>query len=487
MDILGQRNANTTLPAPLQQSSNSNNNAFVSSSLTPVSVTRGGAPGAAWLLEGTKPLATSTCGVELRDCAAVLRSNKHNGKAAAVGSGRGVKWTKTHSPWKVLGAQGIIQDFYSQGLSWGDEAMAVLLSHQLLLFDPHSASGGYSSFTSPASAGAFSAVAMCPASNTSCVVADVQGSCCVASVQQGTSDMVISNVISHGSSIDGLPLPSELSLRRIAAISMTPAEPSIVAVGNGFGMLRLYDLRQPTSQAAMHFGAATEGGRAHRNLDEVTVASFNSTGALLASGSNGNDVQVWALTNPSVPAASFRSHTAAVRALAWDPQNSGRFVSGGGSLDGSLLVCDSRREEVCATVFTSSQVLQAAFNSEGTHLVTTHGFSRWDLLVGDGTPFSPRAPSVTCEVPLKKNNVCVWSMPSGCNGSDRGGSDADPPALLSELVSHTDRPLFLARQENGTGHFATAAGGTDETIRFWSLFTAASPTSGAVGQFQALR
>jgi cell division cycle 20-like protein 1 (cofactor of APC complex) len=56
----------------------------------------------------------------------------------------------------------------------------------------------------------------------------------------------------------------------------------------------------------------------------------------LASGGNDNKLIVWSKNNasrPNQPLYRFASHKAAVKAIAWNPNQSGLLASGGGTAD----------------------------------------------------------------------------------------------------------------------------------------------------------
>ncbi|KAK6966405.1 WD40 repeat-like protein, partial [Favolaschia claudopus] len=98
--------------------------------------------------------------------------------------------------------------------------------------------------------------------------------------------------------------------------------------------------------------------------------------AYLASGGNDNKVLVWDLrANKTIPLWRFRSHTAAVKALAWDPRESSVLASGGGTRDGYIRVWNTTRGSMVDEIDTGSQVCNMVWSMHSTELLSTHGFS----------------------------------------------------------------------------------------------------------------
>lgn len=179
--------------------------------------------------------------------------------------------------------------------------------------------------------------------------------------------------------------------------------------------------------------------------------------ATLASGGNDNKVCIWDLRGSrratgntglgatSVGAAmgvppgeegdaplwKFHQHTAAVKALAWDPHVPGVLATGGGTQDKHIRFWNVLNGNMLNELDTGSQVCNLIWSLNSHELVSTHGFS-----------------STTAQ-----NQICIWKYPS--------------LSMVASLTGHTHRVLYLAMSPDGET-IVTGAG--DETLRFWNAF-----------------
>ncbi|KAH9949307.1 WD40 repeat-like protein [Amylocystis lapponica] len=267
-----------------------------------------------------------------------------------------------------------------------------------------------------------------------------------------------------------------------------------LAVGTLSGSLRIYDANtlqlQRTYQQAhtQRIGALSwnshvlsSGSRDrtvhHRDVREATVRPFKRCqghrqevcglrwsgdggpqSAMLASGGNDNKVCIWDLrgskrpglgsqgrnagagTSASasagedagdVPLLKFHEHTAAVKALAWDPHVPGILATGGGTADKHIRFWNVSTGQKLNELDTGSQVCNLTWSLTSHELVSTHGFS-----------------STTAQ-----NQICIWKYPS--------------LDMVASLTGHTHRVLYLAMSPDGET-IVTGAG--DETLRFWNAF-----------------
>ncbi|OCH89426.1 WD40 repeat-like protein [Obba rivulosa] len=265
-----------------------------------------------------------------------------------------------------------------------------------------------------------------------------------------------------------------------------------LAVGTLSGRLRIYDAStlqlQRTYQQAhtQRIGALSwnahvlsSGSRDrmvyHRDVREATMRPFKRCQghrqevcglrwsgdggpqtATLASGGNDNKVCIWDLrgskrpglgpgragsasATPSsggedsgdVPLWKFHEHTAAVKALAWDPHVSGILATGGGTADKHIRFWNVANGSMLNELDTGSQVCNLTWSLTSHELVSTHGFS-----------------STTAQ-----NQICIWKYPS--------------LDMVASLTGHTHRVLYLAMSPDGET-IVTGAG--DETLRFWNAF-----------------
>ncbi|KAF5374664.1 hypothetical protein D9615_009017 [Tricholomella constricta] len=160
------------------------------------------------------------------------------------------------------------------------------------------------------------------------------------------------------------------------------------------------------------------------------AAAGRQTGAVGASGSastsGGDD------TGPGdAPLWKFHEHTAAVKALAWDPHVSGVLATGGGTQDKHIRFWNTINGTMLNELDTGSQVCNLIWSLTSHELVSTHGFS-----------------STTAQ-----NQICIWKYPT--------------LNMVASLTGHTNRVLYLAMSPDGET-IVTGAG--DETLRFWNAF-----------------
>lgn len=237
-----------------------------------------------------------------------------------------------------------------------------------------------------------------------------------------------------------------------------------VAVGTNHSQIQLWDasriakLRQWSAHTervgalAWNNWTLTSGGRDARivhsdvrarappyaaltaHTEEICGLKWSPSGQQLASGANDNLVCVWdagvaGLTSASSshPRLKLDTHVAAVKALAWCPQQANLLATGGGTADRTLRFWNTASGACVKSIDTMSQVSGIQWSPTAMELVTSHGFSQ--------------------------NQLTVWKYSS--------------LTRLAELKGHTHRVLQLALSPDGT---TVVSGGADETLRFWKVF-----------------
>jgi cell division cycle 20-like protein 1 (cofactor of APC complex) len=88
---------------------------------------------------------------------------------------------------------------------------------------------------------------------------------------------------------------------------------------------------------------------------EVCGLKWNADENQLASGGNDNKLFVWSDTNET-PLHRFNDHTAAVKAIAWNPHQHGILASGGGTADKRIRFWNTLTGSLLSEVDTGSQV-----------------------------------------------------------------------------------------------------------------------------------
>ncbi|KAL2653120.1 hypothetical protein R1flu_021248 [Riccia fluitans] len=162
---------------------------------------------------------------------------------------------------------------------------------------------------------------------------------------------------------------------------------------------------------------------------EVCGLKWSVSGQQLASGGNDNLLHIWDIAATSSQSTSqflhrFDAHQAAVKALAWCPFQSNLLASGGGTADRCIRFWNTQTGACLNTIDTHSQVCALQWSQHQKEILSSHGFSQFQL--------------------------CVWKYPS--------------MVKVAELTGHTARVLHLAQSPDGTTVVSAAA---DETLRFW--------------------
>ncbi|KAG7663427.1 CDH1 [[Candida] subhashii] len=180
---------------------------------------------------------------------------------------------------------------------------------------------------------------------------------------------------------------------------------------------------------------------------EVCGLKWNVDENKLASGGNDNNLFIWDGLN-TTPLHHFSDHTAAVKAIAWSPHQRGILASGGGTADKTIKTWNTLTGNMLQDVNTGSQVCNLIWSRNSNELVSTHGYSR--------------------------NQIIVWKYPS--------------MQQIAQLTGHTYRVLYLSLSPDGET-IVTGAG--DETLRFWNVFEKnrhnETPSSVLLGAFSQLR
>ncbi|KAL5717309.1 Protein FIZZY-RELATED 3 [Ranunculus cassubicifolius] len=161
---------------------------------------------------------------------------------------------------------------------------------------------------------------------------------------------------------------------------------------------------------------------------EVCGLKWSHDDKELASGGNDNQLLVWNQRSQQ-PVLRLTEHTAAVKAIAWSPHQTGLLASGGGTADRCIRFWNTMNGRQLSHVDTGSQVCNLAWSKNVNEIVSTHGYSQ--------------------------NQIMVWKYPS--------------MGKVATLTGHNLRVLYLAMSPDGQT-IVTGAG--DETLRFWNVFPA---------------
>lgn len=78
---------------------------------------------------------------------------------------------------------------------------------------------------------------------------------------------------------------------------------------------------------------------------------------------------------------TMKEHKAAVRALAWNPNQSGMLATGGGSADKSIKLSNTLNNTLLHNIEVDSQVCKIQFSRNTNEFVSTHGYEKNQVMI----------------------------------------------------------------------------------------------------------
>lgn len=238
---------------------------------------------------------------------------------------------------------------------------------------------------------------------------------------------------------------------------------NILAVGTNTGRAVLYDTEHSKrlrtwSNHSSRIGAMawlsnilSTGGRDHTiyhhdvrspaphfrklagHMQEICGMKWNTEGTMLATGGNDNNLLVWD-SHENLLMHRFAEHTAAVKAISWNPHKRGVLVSGGGTADKTIKFWNTISGTLTHSYDTGSQVCNIAYSKKTDDIVSTHGYAN--------------------NAVSSSNQVIVWK--------------ADKMQRIATLTGHASRVLYMSMSSDGS---TVVTGAGDETLRFWDVFS----------------
>ncbi|KAI9318964.1 WD40-repeat-containing domain protein [Dichotomocladium elegans] len=169
------------------------------------------------------------------------------------------------------------------------------------------------------------------------------------------------------------------------------------------------------------------------HTQEVCGLKWSPDGSMLASGGNDNNLLIWE-SHHDRALWTFQEHTAAVKAIGWNPHSRGTLVSGGGTADKTIKFWNTIAGTLISSHNTGSQVCNVTWSKKSNEIVSTHGYSS--------------------NSDNSSNQVIVWK--------------ANNMQQIATLSGHTSRVLYMSISHDGST-IVTGAG--DETLRFWDVFS----------------
>ena len=326
------------------------------------------------------------------------------------------------SPFRVLDAPNLVDDYYLNLLDWGKEnIIAISLFDEIYLWNDNNSKAS---------------LLMSYSNN------------------DATSDDSLNNIISSVSWMQnglnlGIGLPNgsiqlwdinkKMKLRDIDAhdkrVSCISWNNYVLSSGSKDKYIKNFDIRMKNSEIS----------KIKKHKQEVCALKYSNEGDLLASGGNDNIAYIWDIRNLKNNIFNFlfsndrannnyeikpycinNLHQAAVKAMNWCPWKRHVLATGGGSKDKSIKIYSCDNNKLIKNINTGSQVCSLIWNEKEKEIISSHGYN--------------------------KNQIIVWNY--------------EKNKKICELKGHMNRVLFMAKSPDER---FLCSGSGDETLRFWKI------------------
>ncbi|KAH9387399.1 cell division cycle 20, cofactor of APC complex [Nematocida major] len=243
------------------------------------------------------------------------------------------------SPFRVLDAPSILNDYYLNLLDWSrDDLVSLGLSEQLYLWSARTKSVSH--------------LVDAPENHHISGLSFSREGLLAVGTSDGTTEIFDA---SQNKKVLSLP-------KRVLRVSSLSWGSGILSAGGKDGNIFNYDVR-----AGEHVSSFLG------HSQEVCGLKWDADGTYLASGANDNNVCVWR-SGCSRPRSKFTEHTAAVRAVGWCPWKKGILSTGGGTDDRTIRTWDVEKGACINRVDTGSQVCSILFSEKYKEIISTHGY-----------------------------------------------------------------------------------------------------------------
>lgn len=112
---------------------------------------------------------------------------------------------------------------------------------------------------------------------------------------------------------------------------------------------------------------------------EVCGLKWSNDGKKLASGGD-DTLMIWNSFS-NLPVAKFSEHQAAVKAIAWNPNQSSLLATGDGTAGRCIRFWNTHTLQLINCIDTGSQVCNLMFSKTSNELVSTHDYSSNHIIV----------------------------------------------------------------------------------------------------------
>ena len=325
------------------------------------------------------------------------------------------------TPFRVLDAPNLIDDYYLNLLDWGKEnIIAVALSDEIYLWNDTKAKASL----------------LMTYTNNNSISEDISNNII-------TSLSWMENGINLGIGLpDGIiqlwDINKKIKIREIFAhnnrVSCLSWNNNILSSGSKDRYIKNFDIRIKVPEIS----------KIKKHKQEVCSLKYSIEGDLLASGGNDNMAYIWDIrnlknnifnflfnenTNNSYeikPYSINNLHQAAVKAMNWCPWKRHVLGTGGGSKDKSIKIYSCDCNKLIKNINTGSQVCSLIWNEKEKEIISSHGFN--------------------------KNQIIIWNY--------------EKSKKICELKGHMNRVLYMTKSPDEN---VICSGSGDETLRFWKI------------------
>ena len=325
------------------------------------------------------------------------------------------------TPFRVLDAPNLIDDYYLNLLDWGKEnIIAVALSDEIYLWNDTKAKASL----------------LMTYTNNNSISEDISNNII-------TSLSWMENGINLGIGLpDGIiqlwDINKKIRIREIFAhnnrVSCLSWNNNILSSGSKDRYIKNFDIRIKVPEIS----------RIKKHKQEVCSLKYSIEGDLLASGGNDNMAYIWDIRNLKNNIFNFlfnentnnpyeikpysinNLHQAAVKAMNWCPWKRHVLGTGGGSKDKSIKIYSCDCNKLIKNINTGSQVCSLIWNEKEKEIISSHGFN--------------------------KNQIIIWNY--------------EKSKKICELKGHMNRVLYMTKSPDEN---VICSGSGDETLRFWKI------------------
>ena len=325
------------------------------------------------------------------------------------------------TPFRVLDAPNLIDDYYLNLLDWGKEnIIAVALSDEIYLWNDTKAKASL----------------LMTYTNNNSISEDISNNII-------TSLSWMENGINLGIGLpDGIiqlwDINKKIKIREIFAhnnrVSCLSWNNNILSSGSKDRYIKNFDIRIKVPEIS----------KIKKHKQEVCSLKYSIEGDLLASGGNDNMVYIWDIRNLKNNIFNFlfnentnnpyeikpysinNLHQAAVKAMNWCPWKRHVLGTGGGSKDKSIKIYSCDCNKLIKNINTGSQVCSLIWNEKEKEIISSHGFN--------------------------KNQIIIWNY--------------EKSKKICELKGHMNRVLYMTKSPDEN---VICSGSGDETLRFWKI------------------